>query len=331
MTREELRDRIIVRMAQNLNKNQVAMLHTVLNEELMQVEITELQTELATKDNTNEYLMNMFFTFKSQKLSEKTLKIYKFSIEKFAQSINKTFLEVTSMDVEFFLAQMAKSNGETSLNNYRRNLSAFYSWLVKKHIVTFNPCLEVEPYKEIKKPIDHLEATQFEKLKTGCETKRDRAMIEFLRCTALRVEEAIPLKVCDVNFAKGNISVYGEKTKTFRTVFLDDVAMFYLSEYIQDKNLKMDDYLFKSERKDKGLTISGFENAITQIGKRSGVHAYVHLFRKTCATNIIRRGGSIADSGIYLGHKDSTVTGKHYTYIDDSKRKQIFDSYVAAV
>lgn len=330
MTKEQIRDDVLIKMSRHIDKNALAILNDILTEDLAKFGET---TEVATADNTNEYLLEMFYMFKGQKLSDKTMKAYKFTLDKFMTFCQKNLTQVTSVDIECFLAKMRKSNSEVSVNNYRRNLSAFFTWLVKKHIVTFNPCLDVEPYKEIRKPIDHIETVEMEKIKQGCRTTRDRAMIEFFRCTALRVEESVNIKISDIDFIKGSLVIFGEKTKCYRMVFLDDIAMYYIKQYVNERGLKedSDEFLFVSERGNHSLTVCGIQNAISEIGKRVGVHLYVHLFRKSCATNIVRRGGSIADSGIYLGHKDSTVTGKHYTYIDDQQRRNIFDQYVRAV
>jgi site-specific recombinase XerD len=58
---------------------------------------------------------------------------------------------------------------------------------------------------------------------------------------------------------------------------------------------------------------------------------YPHLFRKTTATNIVKRGGSVHDAGEYLGHKYQSVTGKHYNYIGEEHTRNIFEKYVATV
>lgn len=67
--------------------------------------------------------------------------------------------------------------------------------------------------------------------------------------------------------------------------------------------------------------------------RRSGLNrrVYPHLFRKTTATNIVRRGGSVHDAGEYLGHKDSSTAGKHYSFIGSEHTIDIFKKYVATI
>lgn len=72
---------------------------------------------------------------------------------------------------------------------------------------------------------------------------------------------------------------------------------------------------------------------LTRIKNNAKVerHIYPHLFRKTTATNIVKRGGSVHDAGEYLGHKEQIVTGKHYSYIGEEHTRTIFEKYVATV
>ena len=103
---------------------------------------------------------------------------------------------------------ISRDNSETSLDGQRRCLSAFFTWMRKLHLITENPCDEIEPYKIVEKPIDHMQPEEVEQLKTGCRTKRDRAMIEFLRSTAVRVGEAAQIRICDIDWRTGEVCIY---------------------------------------------------------------------------------------------------------------------------
>ena len=239
------------------------------------------------------------------------------------------------MDVELFLDNIAKTNDAVSVNNHRRNLSAFYTWMRKSHIILENPCESVEPFKEITKPIDHMLPEEFEQLKSGCKHKRDRAMIEFLRCTAMRVGEVVNVKISDINRRDGKIQIYGNKNRTYRPVCLDSVAIKYIADYIFSRglNLNSNEYLFTSIRGNVPLQIGGIRCAVIAIAKRANVdrRIYPHLFRKTTASNIVKRGGSMHDAGEYLGHKDRSTAGKHYAFISEEHTIDIFNKYDAAI
>lgn len=330
MTKEQLIDVVLVEMSHCLSGEQLLMLKGTLVNRFKDIEIMEMQLPATVEENNSQFI-EMFTVLKGAKLSKRTMQVYLATLNDFQTVINKPFNKITSLDIEYFLRVKSKTCNEKSLNNYRRNLSAFFTWMRKKKFITDNPVDEVEAYKEVQKPIDHLEAVEKEQLKTGCSCPRDRALIEFLRCTAVRVGELISIKVSDVDFKSGKVTVYGEKTKKYRTVFIDDVAKRYLTEYLENKEPSI--YLFSNSKNGGQLSISAITKTLHKIGRQSGMNRriYTHLFRHTVATDIVRKGGSMSDAGEYLGHTEQSVTGRHYTFIDESHKEKIFVKYVRAV
>ena len=144
-------------------------------------------------------------------------------------------------------------------------------------------------------------------------------------------------RICDIDFKSGKIVIYGEKTRKYRTVYLDGVALYYIKDYIKERGVdeRSTEPLFTHIRGDKtkGLDGEGIYASIKKIAKRAGMdkRVYPHLFRKTTATNICRRGGSEDAAGEYLGHAPKSVTGKHYTFKSEQHVEQIFHNYVEAV
>lgn len=251
--------------------------------------------------------------------------------------LNKPLNKISQSDIEYYLLAKKPSNTNASLNNLRRNLSAFFTWMRKEKIISENPCDGIEAYVIIEKPIDHMEATDMEQLKNGCTHVRDRALIEFMRSTAMRRGEVPLVKICDIDFRSGKLIIFGEKTQKYRTVFLDDVAIHYIQEYLKYRGVTESsrEPLFTHLRGDKtkALDVDGVYASIKDIARRAGMdrRVYPHLFRKTTATNICKRGGSEDAAGEYLGHAPRNVTGRHYTYKGDRYIEQIFHNYVEAI
>lgn len=256
--KEELKNNIMLKMRYHLDSQELDLLGVVLTDELTKVEVEAPETELATVDNTNEYIMDLFMLKKAPKLSGKTVRQYTDAVRRLTDYCQKPLTRITSMDVEGWLNSIKNCNSNTSLNNQRRHLSAFFTWMRKSKIVMENPVESVEIYPEIQKPVDHMEAQEYEELKTGCTRKRDRAMMELLRSTAIRVGEAERLNVNDIDWRAGSVSVYGQKTRTYRTVYLDDIALKYLGEYIQERGCGINsrDPLFVSDRCARGKYIT---------------------------------------------------------------------------
>ena len=329
-TKTDICNRIICKMASSLNSIQREELREAIVAVLQDVDVTERETALATTDTTNEYLLDLFKTIKGERLSAKTMKFYIYTLNKLADATHRNFTQMTSLDVEYFLMGLKKNgNSATTLNNHLRNISAFYRWLVNQRIVTFNPCSAIEPFKEIEKPIDFLTVAEFDRLRSSCKDTRERCLIELLRCTALRAEEIPFLQIEHIDFQNCSILAYLPKQKKYRTVFFDKLTLGYLLEYIGDRKTGA---VIMSKRSQKALSPDAINSMLKRIGQRSGLHRniYIHLLRRTCATNIVERGGSIEEAGVYLGHKQKSVTGKFYAAYGNEYIKRIFDRYVAA-
>lgn len=334
--REEIRNEIILEMRHHLDETNMSILKQVLNKIFSNVEIVRTKMLPATTDDVNSKILELFNLNKATKLSKKTVKYYLDTINSLICFTNKSLLKINSMDIEMFLDKIAQTNDAVSVNNHRRNISAFYTWMRKSHMILENPCEAIEPFKEVHKPIDHMLPEEFEQLKSGCKYSRDRAMIEFMRCTAMRVGEIVNVKISDINWKDGKIQIYGCKNRTYRPVCLDSVAIKYITEYIFSRglNLNSNEYLFTSLKKgNEPLNVGGIRCAVGSISRRSNMNrrVYPHLFRKTTASNIVKRGGSVHDAGEYLGHKERSTAGKYYAYVSDDHTIEIFNKFVAIV
>lgn len=339
MTKKELfKSEILMKMKRHLDVSMIAILDVVLSDALYGVEIVDAETLPATRDMTNEYILQLYQLKKGGKLSEETMLVYIAGFREFLRYVNKSLLQVTQEDVEQYLRDKQRNgNNNASLNNKRRKLNTFFDWMRKNDLIQKNPVENIEAFTEVLQPIDHLEPEEMEKLKMACQTKRDRALLEWLRCTAMREGEIPAVNINQINWAERKVTIYGRKGHAYRTVCLDSVAVHYLLEYIEERglNIRSGQPLFAHSRGDRTQALSkdGIYRAVCQIGQRSGLNRriYPHLFRKTVATNVIKRGGTDADAGEYLGHKPQGVTARHYAYRSEDHVIKIFQNYVAAI
>lgn len=337
-SKEKLKNDILVGMRTHLDINQISILEAVIANAIKDLEITELETLPATVDNTNKYILELFMVRKASKLKKSTVDAYLNTLKEFAEYTNKPLNKISESDIECFLYhKKQQNNNNVSLNNHRRNLSAFFTWMRKVKLISDNPCDGVEEYDIIEKPIEHLEPEDMERIKEGCKHKRDRAIVEFMRCTAMRRGEVPQVRVCDIDFANGKITFLGHKSGRYRSVFLDKVALSYIKEYLNERGVseQSEEPLFTHLRGDKTKVLEpeGIYAAVKTIARRSKIekNVYPHIYRKTTATQIVRRGGSEDAAGEYLGHAPKNVTGKHYTYKSEQYVEQIFHNYVEAV
>ena len=151
--KEKLKNDIIVGMHMHLDLNKQMILETVIVKALQNLDIKELETFPATVDNTNKYILDLFWARKAPKISKKTADYYISTVQELITCINKPLNVITQSDVEYYLYKKQPSNNNTSLNNLRRNLSAFFKWMRKTKRIADNPCEGIEPFIEKSKPI----------------------------------------------------------------------------------------------------------------------------------------------------------------------------------
>lgn len=337
MTRkEQVKNNILISMKMHLDSNTFSILESVLVKEFYNIEISDMETLPATNEMSNEYIWELYDTMKGSKLSKQTIDMYKLTLFELLQYTGKSILHLEQNDVEYYLGQKQKEgNKPVTLNNKIRFLCTVFNWLRKRQIISANPAECIEPYTEIEKPIDHLEPYEVEQLKKGCKHKRDRALMEWLRCTATRGGEMPIININQIDWQTGKITIYGQKGHAYRPVCLDNIAIGYIREYLDERGetITSNNPLFTHLHNTKPLQRGGICTSLKAIARRAGVqhNVYTHLFRKTVATQIVRRGGSDSDAGEYLGHKPMGVTGRHYIYRSEDRVVKIFDNFVKAV
>lgn len=338
MTRKELfKNEILMKMKYHLGKNELAILENVLSEILYQIEIMDAVTLPATVDTSNQYILELYELKRSLVLKESTMEEYMITAKEFVKYIDKSLVRVEKEDVEYYLRRKAKEgNSGCSLNNKRRKLNSLFKWMKKNRFIRENPMDDIECFKEILKPVDHLRAEEVEQLKEGCKNRRDRALLEWMRSTAVRKGEIPYVNINQINWNSGEVTIFGEKTDTYRVVYLDGVALKYLKEYITEERgltTKSSQPLFTHMKgnTNKALSKDGIYSEVKRIAKQSGLerNVYPHVFRKTAATNIVRRGGSTDEAGLYLGHRPQGVTARHYVSNDNVAK--VFREYVEAI
>lgn len=333
--KKEIMDYILSEMTVHLDANKVQILNDVLIRVLKNVEIVSQKTEIATTYDINSRIIELFKLKKSGKLASGTVSQYLRHISLLTEFINKPLTLMNENDIEYFLLMYKKrGNSNCTVNNCKRYLSAFFTWLRKLKMIYENPVENIDNLKQTSKPIEHLESEQWEQLKDGCRNIRDRALIEFMRSTAVRNGEIPLIQIADIDWTEGKLTIYGQKSDKYRLVCIDRVAKKYLTKYIKERGLDQDskEPLFISKRK-VPLSKSGIYYVIKNIAKRSNIqiNVYPHLLRKTTATNILKRGGNSEEVSEYLGHAEKNTASRHYIYKGEERLMEIFRKRVAAI
>ena len=301
---------IVTGMFNYLNSEQLNQLKLVVAQVLDKYEVIEKQTALATYDDSNTALVMRFLAWKSTEgKSPNTLKQYKFTLEKMLRAVRKPIQEISETDIFLYLSQL-KVQGSSSvyLNNIRLNLSSFFNWLYDKEFIKTNPMKGINPIKT-KKEIKHVFTdVDMEKMKKNTKTPRDTAIIEFLYSTGVRASELCSVNISDVDFINKSVKVCGKGNKE-RVVYLNTTCVYYLKEYLKTRT-DLEEALFVKEQRGSGrLKVAGVEEMLRKLGAACDIEKlHPHKFRRTLATNLLKKGMSIEEVSKILGHAKLDTT-----------------------
>lgn len=322
--KSEIINNVVVAMSCYIAEKEILeVLENVISNELVKVNVEEITTlPAAWKDDAekrNQYLIQLFM-IKKRNLSKETLEGYLRSVKRFMLMVNKPLDQVDTLDIEWYLANYERRSGRkgkvenSTYNNERRFLSAFYTWMRKAKLIAENPVEATEAKRIQMKPIDYFTKEDIIRMRDACTTPRERAIVEVLRSTGARVGEVANIKIEQVDFETGDIVIRGEKGGRYRTIYLDEDARHYYKIY-QASRKDDSPYLFTQIRKPYGrLTVCAYRSILKEIGKRAGLNTrvYPHKMRKTLGMNLKNAGVDIGVIQEVLGHASPAVTSMYY-------------------
>lgn len=311
---------IINDMAEVLNASQMQKLQEVLAKRISENTVSDyLQT-------TNMDFLDMFLTAKRlEGCSDKTIRYYRCNIEKMLDTINIPVIKITTEMLRKYLVEYQTINncGKVTINNIRRSLSTFFSWLEEEDYIIRSPMKRIPVIVK-----DTIPDEKIEILRDNCNNLRDRAMIDFLLSTGIRVGELVRLNIDDIDFSERECVVYGKGDKE-RKAYFDAKTKIHLLNYIEsrtDNNIALFVSLNKPHSR---LTESGVELRLREMGKKLGVEkVHPHKFRRTMATRAIEKGMPIEQVQKILGHEQIDTTLR-YTMVNQNNVKLSHRKYIS--
>lgn len=316
---------IMLQMSMYIDRAAVDILQKVLEEQFVFLnveQITTLPVEISrSTEEKNRYLIGLY-QVKKRNLARETMEQYMRSIRSLAAVVDKPYTDMDEIDIDYYLRwyeqrnvqDTGKKNQASTCNNERRYLSAFFTWLRKEKFVRGNPVELVEPMKEVRKPIDYFRPAQMEELREGCESLRDRAIVEVLRSTGARVGEVPQINREDLDWNTGDILILSEKSGKYRTLYVDEVARFHLKRYLDSRKDNEEALFVWEKRPYSRLGKSGIRAILKAVAKREAMECrvYPHKLRKTLGMDLKNRGADIGVIQEIMGHANPTVTSRYY-------------------
>lgn len=291
-----------------------AMMRDELSREQMHKLRDALQIAFASHDAVeidNDRYIDMFIDAKRvENLSKRTLSYYEQTIRKCIDYIGKPLRLVDSNDIRRCLswAMVERNCSPTTVNNERRCLSTFFQWLENEDIIRKSPVKRTKALKEEKADKKPFTDEDVAKMRDACADEREKALFELLLSSGMRVGELCGLDISDIDLQGRECEVLGKGNKR-RTCYFSSSAKLHIEHYLAERD---DDEpaLFVSKKKPaRRIERSGIERIVSDLGKRAGVsNVHPHRFRRTMATNNLRRGMKLEEIQQLLGHANMDTT-----------------------
>lgn len=261
--------------------------------------------------------------------SEKTLTYYRKTIEAMLTAIGKPVQRITTDDIRQYLTtyQLLRKSSKVTIDNIRRILATFYSWLEDEDYIVKSPVRRIHKVKTAKVIKETYSDEALEQMRDNCESLRDLAIIDLLASSGMRVGELVALNRDDINFNERECVVFGKGSKQ-RLVYFDARTKIHLQNYL-DSRPDGNPALFVTLRAPYNrLQIGGVELRLRQLGRRLSIpKVHPHKFRRTLATSAIDKGMPIEQVQQLLGHQKIDTT-MHYAMVKQQNVKLAHRKYI---
>jgi site-specific recombinase xerD len=325
--KQNLVNDVMQAMLPYLNNDQLEKLQKVMQYVLFQYEITK--TEKNSEDSTLN-LVDLFLSAKRiEGCSEKSLKYYQTTIQSMLSAVKKDIKQIKTEDIRTYLTdyQQQKKSCRVTIDNIRRILSSFFSWLEDEDHILKSPVRRIHKVKAVTNIKETYSDEALEVMRDNCTEPRDLAIIDMLASTGMRVGEMVLLNRNDIDFNERECVVFGKGNKE-RVVYFDARTKIHLKNYLQSRTDDNPALFVSLKSPYNRMNIGGIETCLRRLGKQLGLQrVHPHKFRRTLATMAIDKGMPIEQLQQLLGHKriDTTL---QYAMVKQSNVKIAHRKYI---
>ena len=307
--KEEFVNLVVQDMLKVLNNDQLEKLKVSLEKELEGKQVVE-EVKEAKMESNEGYIQKFISSKRLEGCSEKSLLYYERTIKAVLKGISKPLKTIMTDDLRGYLTAYQTKNevSKVTIDNVRRILSSFFSWLEDEDYILKSPARRIHKVKATISIKNTFTDEEIEMMRDACENPRDLAIIDMLASTGMRVGEMVKLKRSDINLVERECIVLGKGDKQ-RTVYFDARAKIHLQNYLQTRKDSSESLFLSLDNSNRPLGIGGIEHLIKRLGAQIGIKkAHPHKFRRTLATGAIDKGMPIEQVQQLLGHKRIDTT-----------------------
>lgn len=324
--KEELINQIQIQMLPFLNNAQLKMLQSVLEHAFYGVSVTSEGSAETISENS----VAAFVAAKRiEGCSEKTLAYYQNTIQAMISGIGKAAQQITTEDLRAYLTEYQSEHkiSRVTIDNIRRILSSFFSWLEDEDYIVKSPVRRIHKVKTAKVIKETYTDEALELMRDNAPSLRDLAIIDLLASSGMRVGELVTLNRDDINFAERECVVFGKGDKE-RLVYFDARTKIHLQNYLGDRSDDNSALFVSLKFPHNRLQIGGVETMLRGLGRQLNLtKVHPHKFRRTLATSAIDKGMPIEQVQQLLGHQKIDTT-MHYAMVKQQNVKIAHRKYI---
>lgn len=309
-----------------LNNAQLKMLQSVLEHAFYGVSVTNEGSTATISENS----VAAFVAAKRiEGCSEKTLAYYQNTIQAMISGIGKAAQQITTEDLRAYLTKYQNEHkiSRVTIDNIRRILSSFFSWLEDEDYIVKSPVRRIHKVKTAKIIKETYTDEALELMRDNAPSLRDLAIIDLLASSGMRVGELVTLNRDDINFAERECVVFGKGDKE-RLVYFDARTKIHLQNYLGDRSDDNSALFVSLKFPHDRLQIGGVETMLRELGRQLNLtKVHPHKFRRTLATSAIDKGMPIEQVQQLLGHQKIDTT-MHYAMVKQQNVKIAHRRYI---
>lgn len=329
--KKTLINQIQTEMSSVLNNAQRQKLSEVLEHSFFNVDVVALGNENLIQSKSNQALKDEFLSAKQvEGCSERSISYYSSTLENMIKTLEKPFNQMETEDLRVYLSEYQKKNNATkqTIDNIRRILSSFFTWLEDEDYILKSPVRRIHKIKTMKQVKETYSDEALERLRDNCKTIRDLALIDMLASTGMRVGELVKLNRVDVDFVNRECVVLGKGSKE-RVVYFDARTKLHLQNYLNSRTDDNEALFVSLLEPHNRLEIAGVEIMLRKLGRSLEINkVHPHKFRRTLATRAIDKGMPIEQVQKLLGHQKIDTT-MEYAIVDQQNVKNSHKKYLS--
>ena len=332
---ENVINTIIAASGPNLTSSQLSSIKHQLNQTLSKysIEENEENTSIIEAQQENARVLRMFIDAKRiEGRSDTTLYNYAKEMSKLFMSLNKSYKFITSKDIREYMA-WRKDLGKlsaASMANMRQYFLSFFKWAMNEELITKNPMNRIGVIKLDQHVIQVLSEEEQEEIRCACKNERDRAIVDLLSGSGMRVSELCGLNRSDVDLEKKECKVFGKGRKE-RICYITGRCKVHLRNYLRSRKDDNPALFVTLKQPYNRITKNGVEYILRHIAKNTGIptlRLYPHKYRSTLITDMINAGADPSIVQQLAGHSSLQVTLSNYYKVDQERTKLAHKHYV---